>query len=119
MLLILESPHCVLQLGPNPAPSGTDAFIAGWGKISEDGASSQFLQEARIPIIDDSECLALYEEAFSQETMFCAGFSHGGIDSCQGDSGGPLVVINGNVPTLTGIVSWGVGCGRQAEVADW
>ena len=101
------------EAGEAVPPSGTDAFIAGWGKTSEEGASAQFLQEARIPLIDDIECAALYENSFMPETMFCAGFSHGGIDSCQGDSGGPLVVINGNVPTLAGVVSWGVGCGRQ------
>jgi secreted trypsin-like serine protease len=39
--------------------------------------------------------------------MFCAGLlGEGGKDACNGDSGGPLVKKDGNVHTLTGIVSW-------------
>ena len=50
---------------------------------------------------------------------FCAGLpdSDGdgmtdeGKDSCQGDSGGPLVCdINGQL-TVSGVISWGSGCG--------
>merc|ERR1719481_2446499 len=46
--------------------------------------------------------------------MLCAGEFVGGKDACQGDSGGPLVAHNPYNPsyTLTGITSWGYGCGQ-------
>ena len=46
--------------------------------------------------------------------MICAGSPEAYKDACQGDSGGPLQCrISPQSPwVLTGIVSWGVGCGH-------
>ena len=42
------------------------------------------------------------------DSMICAGEK--GKDSCDGDSGGPMLDSAG---MLVGIVSWGMGCGRE------
>jgi len=55
------------------------------------------------------------------DTMICAAYSQGGVDSCQGDSGGPL--FDASTGVQYGVVSWGFGCalagrpGVYAEVA--
>ncbi|KAJ8400323.1 hypothetical protein AAFF_G00397060 [Aldrovandia affinis] len=75
------------------------------------GPSSRFLREALVPLIDRSVCNLphVYGGAIT-DTMICAGYLAGGVDSCQGDSGGPLVTEEGSVWWLVGDTSWGYGC---------
>merc|ERR1719361_3205526 len=76
------------------------------------------LLEASVPVIMDSKCSGAdsYGSWYKKETRICAGkFDTGGTDSCQGDSGGPLICVEKNVPVLTGVVSWGVGCAQAKK----
>jgi len=105
-------PVCLAKTVPAP---GTSCFVAGWGATSQGGFSSDKLLEAKVETIPDHQCSSSqsYGKWYQKETMLCAGkFDEGGTDSCQGDSGGPLICVEGNVPVLQGLVSWGVGCAQ-------
>lgn len=47
--------------------------------------------------------------------MLCAEYAQGTLDACEGDSGGPLVCPIGTKWYLTGVMSWGVGCGHPLK----
>ena len=110
----------------NPAVLAT---IAGWGNTSSDGDDfPDTLQKAEVPITTDDYCESAYSEDegwdFDPETMVCAGYPEGGVDTCQGDSGGPLFVSASDVRRVAGVTSWGNGCAEEgfpgvyARVAD-
>ncbi|QWF83050.1 S1 family peptidase [Amycolatopsis sp. CA-230715] len=84
---------------------GTKATVLGWGRIADNGARSDYLRSAVVPVVSDRSCAGSYSN-YDPKSMVCAGYPQGGIDACQGDSGGPLVVGD----TLIGIVSYGEGC---------
>nr|XP_034971375.1 suppressor of tumorigenicity 14 protein-like [Zootoca vivipara] len=120
-LLEMESPVFFNELvQPICLPSsrrlliyGTVCYVTGWGAVKENSELAKTLQEAKVKIIDQSVCNKLYDDLITSR-MLCAGNLNGGIDACQGDSGGPLACLGrGNRWYLTGIVSWGEGCGRR------
>lgn len=91
---------------------GTRATLSGWGQTSEfDKTMPTNLHGVEVTLITREECRNEYpppEEIL--DTNVCA-FTIG-RDSCQGDSGGPMVT-NGK---LSGVVSWGIGCGSKPGV---
>ncbi|GAB0097652.1 Peptidase S1 domain-containing protein [Sergentomyia squamirostris] len=88
---------------------GTVCELAGWGTTAEGVQTpSPTLQRVDLDIIDTDVCNRSYQ-GLLHDNMFCAGTMAGGRDSCQGDSGGGLM-CNGHV---TGVVSFGYGCGRR------
>jgi secreted trypsin-like serine protease len=120
-LLELESPAAVAPIkiaGPAQtalwAP-GVLQTIAGFGYTKEGGPGPDVLQVAQVPRITDGLC-AQQQPSFVAQTMVCASYPQGGVDTCQGDSGGPLL---GKTSTgeyrLTGSTSFGDGCARPGS----
>ncbi|MEA2479126.1 MAG: hypothetical protein QOJ07_1048 [Thermoleophilaceae bacterium] len=117
-LIRLSSPSSqpVLPIvGPNDSglwAPGTTAFIAGWGTLVEGGDAPDYISAAMVPIRSDSDCNSELGPPFDSQTMLCAGYEQGGVDTCQGDSGGPLIVSDNGAAVAAGVVSWGPGCAR-------
>ena len=66
--------------------------------------------QASVPIVSNSRCKSAYGRI--HDSMICAGFDQGGVDSCQGDSGGPMVCEQGGRWYLEGATSFGRGCAQ-------
>jgi len=134
-LLELDSPITMYDsLSEFDTPSGFESVagelvtVSGWGTIEEGGYSSDVALTVKVPIVLNSVCDSL-SAYYGQimDGMMCAGAE--GLDSCQGDSGGPLFKERGPGDfVLTGVVSWGAGCGgagapgvytRASYYKDW
>lgn len=96
--------------------SGLICYISGWGVTRiEDYYTTvlpDMLHHAKIKLWSQSKCKKAYA-AKLKDSMFCAGYDYGGIDSCKGDSGGPLVCRVRNHWMLMGVTTWGESpCGQ-------
>lgn len=99
----------------------TRCWAAGWG-VTSSGRAATDLQEVDLKIISDETCQTTANAGYLVKgSMFCAGWLKGGKDGCQGDSGGPLICTDdtGKIPILTGVTSWGFGCGTENSPGVW
>ncbi|XP_007949263.1 transmembrane protease serine 9 [Orycteropus afer afer] len=107
----LVRPICLPEAAPRP-PAGARCVITGWGSVREGGAMARQLQKAAVRLLSEQTCRRFYPVQISSR-MLCAGFPQGGVDSCSGDAGGPLACREPSGRwVLTGVTSWGYGCGR-------
>ncbi|XP_057633496.1 complement C1r subcomponent-like protein [Chionomys nivalis] len=125
-IALLELQHSV-PLGPNILPvclpdnetlyhSGLWGYVSGFGV--EMGWLTTKLKYSKLPVAPREACQAWLcqrqrTEVFS-ENMFCVGDEIQMNSVCQGDSGSVFVVWDNRTLhwVATGIVSWGVGCGK-------
>jgi len=107
-----------------PLNGGDKAVIQGWGSYVAyaPGTDPPYrptrpdLHGAEVPIVGHSSCRSLLSPGSIDDTMICAGYQEGGVDSCQGDSGGPMAVRERDGAwTLIGVVSFGYGCGAARK----
>nr|CAG4643851.1 EOG090X03V0 [Lepidurus arcticus] len=106
---------CLPSRGASQEP-GKRCTVTGYGYMGETGPIPLRVREAEVPVVSDGECVrkinAVTEKIFIlPASSFCAGGENGN-DACQGDGGGPLVCEDDGYYELTGLVSWGFGCGR-------
>ncbi|KFO28867.1 Transmembrane protease serine 9 [Fukomys damarensis] len=107
----LVHPICLPGPAPRP-PEGARCVITGWGSVREGGSMAHQLQKAAVRLLSEQTCRRFYPVQISSR-MLCAGFPQGGVDSCSGDAGGPLACREPSGRwVLTGVTSWGYGCGR-------
>jgi len=115
-----------IDLGTDLIKSDSVVTVSGWGALSANSINylmPNLLRKVDIPVVSNKVCAEAYGDGSIADSMLCAGFDQGGMDSCQGDSGGPL--FTSNPFTLVGIVSWGYGCaeagypGVYTRVADF
>lgn len=64
-----------------------DCYSAGWGKNSR-AESTRQAHQAKVNIINDSNCAKMYKSKYDKAEMICTG---GENRPCQGDGGAPLV----------------------------
>ncbi|KFO73925.1 Coagulation factor X, partial [Cuculus canorus] len=92
----------------------TFGIVSGFGRAFEYAQQVQRMKVLQVPYVDRNTCKhALYGPV--TRNMFCAGYGKDGKDACQGDGGGPHVTEYNGTYFVTGIISWGEGCGRQGK----
>nr|XP_013052887.2 coagulation factor X-like [Anser cygnoides] len=92
----------------------TFGIISGFGNIFERTQPVKRMKVLRVPYVDRRTCKHALKHLVTRN-MFCAGYNKDGQDACQGDGGGPHVTEYNGTYFVTGIISWGEGCGKEGK----
>ncbi|NXC46539.1 FA10 factor, partial [Penelope pileata] len=92
----------------------TFGIVSGFGNSLEQMEPARRMKVLQVPYVDRSTCQRALLHLLSKN-MFCAGYSKDGRDVCQGDGGGPHVTEYNGTYFVTGIISWGEGCGKKGK----
>ncbi|NXT76421.1 FA10 factor, partial [Zapornia atra] len=89
-------------------------IISGFGSTFEHTRPAKRMKVLRVPYVDRKTCQLALRNLVTRN-MFCAGYDKDGKDACRGDGGGPHVTQYSGTYFVTGVISWGEGCGRQGK----
>ncbi|MCL4134056.1 UNVERIFIED_CONTAM: hypothetical protein GTU68_046427 [Idotea baltica] len=117
-----KTPHISPICLPNPVQRfvGSRCWVSGWGKnaVGKKGKYQNLLKKIDVPVIPRRGCQDILRNTrlgidyTLHPGMLCAG-GEPERDACKGDGGGPLSCRDRDGQyVLTGIVSWGIGCGQ-------
>lgn len=101
-----------LPRGKNRLCPGQKCTVAGWGKVSPYGRSSDTLREVELTMQKDTECEKRFNHRYNRAIQLCVGNPAENKASFKGDSGGPLMCRNG----IQGIVSYGFSNGTAPRI---
>ena len=80
----------------------TTATVAGWGRTSEGGSTSDVLRSVDLKLLTNAQCETYGYPGELVDSDICAiGDLDGGEGTCQGDSGGPLFVQQARAPAAS------------------
>lgn len=71
-----------IHLATKITPINNDCIISGWGHLSYQGETPDYLQKAYVYIINRQNCANAYGSRLRPNTI-CAGRLEGGVDTCQ------------------------------------
>ncbi|KAI0238020.1 Glandular kallikrein [Lamellibrachia satsuma] len=111
----------IVKLPTSDVADGTMCEALGWGHTGgrtgwNYNTFPDKLQGVALPVVNQATCGASdWHGSKLTSNMLCAGYAAGVKDTCNGDSGGPLLCTMNNILRVSGIISWGDGCGKAKK----
>jgi Trypsin len=104
----LAAPPSAIQLR-----DGDETKVYGFGRQNfRSKVQVKTLQVVDVPFLTRESCRQSYGARVLDDMVCTAAHNR---DACSGDSGGPLVAVREGVTYQVAVVSWGRGCGSEAQ----